>query len=177
MKIAAILVLLLLTAIGSSLLYAQLSLSNIEAKIARDHPVDHRPVDEVKDLVSGKDSSNYLIFDTRPLKEFRVGHINKAIQVDPDINSDDFLSQYGEDLAGKHILFYCSVGKRSSILLERVEEAALKSGALSLANIRGGIFRWYNEGFAVVNSGGETDEIHPYDRFWGRLVNKRTPGK
>ncbi len=177
MKIVAIIALLLLAVIGSTLLYAQMSLSRIEENIASQHPVEHLVVADVSQSISGTDSTKFLIFDTRPEDEFTVGHIANAIQVNPDISAAEFIKTFAADVQGKHLLFYCSVGKRSSILVERVEEDALEAGALSLANIRGGIFRWYNEGYSVVNAEGETDEIHPYDRFWGKLVQKRSSGK
>ncbi|NTV99093.1 MAG: rhodanese-like domain-containing protein, partial [Chlorobiaceae bacterium] len=76
-------------------------------------------------------------------------------------------------LAGRDIVFYCSVGQRSSELLARLESVCVKSGAKSCRNLRGGIFRWYNEGKPVVDAGGMTDDIHGYDPIWGMMLERR----
>ncbi|MCF8063345.1 MAG: hypothetical protein K9M82_12565 [Deltaproteobacteria bacterium] len=54
----------------------------------------------------------------------------------------------------------------------RVE--ALAAGALSVLNLRGGLFRWYNEGHPVVDAQGETDDIYPFGPDWEHLVEKRS---
>ena len=110
----------------------------------------------------------------RKKDEYEVSRLAQAIRVDPDMSAKAFADKYGSLLTEKNVVFYCSVGYRSSIFLERVEASATTAGARSLANLRGGIFRWYNKGYPVVNARGETDEVHPYDRIWGRLLKKRT---
>jgi hypothetical protein len=43
----------------------------------------------------------------------------------------------------------------------------------SSRNLRGGIFRWYNEGKPVVDASGMTDDIHKFDPIWGMMVERR----
>jgi rhodanese-related sulfurtransferase len=114
-----------------------------------------------------------LILDVRAPEEYSLSHIRLARQVDPEITTDEFMKRFRHDLEGKTVVLYCSVGQRSSLLLRRIREVCLESGAEDLHNLKGGIFRWYNEGYPVVNSEGETDDIHPFNPLWGLLVKKR----
>ena len=155
-------------------LAAQPALAAIEKTVALVHPVPNIAVGELEEKLASGDSAKLVLFDTRRLEEYKPSHIRLAIQLDPDMTAKEFIKKYGAEIKGKQVVFYCSVGYRSSIFVERVQERALASGALSLANLRGGIFRWYNENKALVDQRGGTDAIHPYDRFWGRLIEKRS---
>jgi len=42
-----------------------------------------------------------------------------------------------------------------------------------MVNLKGGIFRWYNEHHPIINDDGETNEIHPGNESWADLINKR----
>ena len=174
MKLRHVLLPLLLITGVPALMYSQFTLDSVESKIARDYPITHLPVDTLKTALAGADSSSFLLFDVREKAEFDTSHIAGAIQVDPDLSAEDFIRHYGKRISTKHLVFYCSVGKRSSILAERVEAEALKLGAADVENLRGGIFRWYNDGYPVVDAQGETNAVHPYDDFWGQLLQKRT---
>jgi rhodanese-related sulfurtransferase len=157
-----------------SLILSQFTLENIEKQIEEEHRITHLDVSEVKEKISSADSLNYLLFDTREKEEYQKSHVRSAIWIDPDMQANEFIQKYGAQIRGKHLVFYCSVGKRSSIFAEQVNAKVLEGGASSLANLRGGIFRWYNNGYAVFNDAGTTDEIHPYNRYWGQLIKKRT---
>lgn len=166
--------LLLVTLMLPISIFSQLTLSKIEAEIEKDHPVEHLPAPVLQEILqSPENASEYLLFDTRKPEEFAVSRISGAIQIDPDMKAEEFMKAYGDTLAGKHVIFYCSVGKRSSIFLEKVKMNAYDAKVASLANLRGGIFRWYNDGYTVMNDSTETDDVHPFDRFWGQLVEKR----
>jgi rhodanese-related sulfurtransferase len=116
-----------------------------------------------------------VIFDVREVGEFDMSHLKGAVRVDPDVGPDAFLKQHGELLKDRTAVFYCSVGYRSSLLVERLVDAT--GDSTNLVNLRGGIFKWYNEGLAVYDSAGVTDEIHPFSAVWGRLLEKRTGKK
>lgn len=76
------------------------------------------------------------------------------------------------------MVFYCSVGYRSSTMVERISAAAHHSGARSVLNLRGGIFRWYSEARDVYDIDGEiTDDVHPYSDLWGRLISRPLQSK
>ncbi len=152
---------------------AQLSLEVIEKLVQRNFPVTNISWQELKQRIAASDTAPYLLFDTRAPEEYQTSHLHSAIQVDAQMTAADFIKMYGDTLQGKHAVFYCSVGYRSSIFVQRVQPEVLKAGARSVANLRGGIFRWYNEANPVVDARGETEKIHSYDSFWGALLRAR----
>ena len=143
------------------------SLDEIERDVAEDYP-------EILHAPSLPESSNdVLLLDVREQDEYAVSHIPGAVRVDPGIGKTRFLAMYREKLKGKKLVFYCSVGVRSSILASRVRGGALKAGATQVQNLTGGIFRWHNARKSLVSRGGVTDYVHPYNRRWGQLVKRR----
>lgn len=114
-----------------------------------------------------------LVFDVREEEEFRVSHLPGAIRVDPGTWSWTFLRDHAEAAKGKRLVFYCSVGVRSSRLAGRVQDALMERGASGVYNLAGGLFRWHNEGRALVDETGPTPLIHPYDAHWGGLIERR----
>jgi rhodanese-related sulfurtransferase len=114
-----------------------------------------------------------LIFDVREEAEFRVSHLAGAERVDPEMAADAFLAKYGAAAAGREVVFYCSVGMRSSGLAAEVQEGLVKAGALAVSNLRGGIFGWHNAKRPLVDAAGATDFVHPYNDKWGALVARQ----
>lgn len=157
----------------ATLLSAQPALRLVEKAIDLSHPVDNINASDVATQLASRDGADLVFFDVRKLEEFATSHLAHAIHIDPDMSAETFTQQYGSLITGKDLVLYCSVGYRSAILLERIRQPATAAGAHSVSNLRGGIFRWYNEGHPVVDVEGETDKIHPYDRKWGRLVTQR----
>jgi sterol desaturase/sphingolipid hydroxylase (fatty acid hydroxylase superfamily)/rhodanese-related sulfurtransferase len=153
---------------------AQAALTLVEQTIELAHPVANVSAEKLaKDLQEEADSSLTLLFDVRKLEEYEVSHLKRSIRVDPEMTADAFVDSFGASLTGKKVVLYCSVGYRSSVFLERVQAVASDADVHSLSNLRGGIFRWYNSGHAVVDSGGLADRVHPYDRKWEKLLNSR----
>jgi len=115
------------------------------------------------------ESSELVIFDVRESDEYAVSHLPGAIRVSPDISRASFLKNYADIIGGKTSVFYCSVGYRSSALAEQIQ------GKLSspVYNLEGGIFNWHNQRRKLVNQRSSTDDIHPYDRHWGRLLSRQ----
>lgn len=118
-------------------------------------------------------SNEFLILDTRPVEEYNISHIKGALQVDPDISPKAFKTKFETALKNKKLVVYCSVGRRSSILGERIRNTALSAGAISIQNLEGGLFGWHNDNRPLVNNSGATSEIHPYNSFWGRLIENK----
>ena len=116
--------------------------------------------------------SDVLLLDVREEDEFAVSRLAGAVRVDPDIWRRTFMSKFGERVRGKTVIFYCSVGVRSSRLAERVQTALKEQGAKAVYNLDGGIFAWHNERRPLVNAEGETDFVHPFDSHWGQLVKR-----
>lgn len=147
-------------------------LAKIHAKIASDYQsVEHIDADAFETLTP----EDTIVFDVREPGEYNVSHIAAAHQVDPSIDADEFLELYGDDLKGKTLVFYCSVGRRSSLLAERVDEVVEATGAEASYNLIGGVFQWHNEDRPLMTgSAEETTAIHPYNSHWGRLIKDKS---
>jgi rhodanese-related sulfurtransferase len=155
---------------------AQTALEDIEQAISRETKIVQVSTEYV--LARDKDADNntpsILLFDVREPDEFAVSHLPGAIRLAPDTTAEAFLRDYGGRLDGITPVFYCSVGRRSNALAETVA-AYSKTHALSVVpvNLRGGIFRWHNEAKPLVNEWGTTDQVHPYNWYWRRLLEHR----
>ncbi len=140
--------------------------------IEHTHRVENVTTEELQAMLAGQ-AEPPLLFDVRTAREFDTSRIASAVLLDPDMGTDEFRERYGAFMAGRNAVFYCSVGQRSSELLERVEDACRQAGARSCRNLRGGIFRWYNEGRPVFDASGVTDNIDGFDAVWGAMVERR----
>ena len=115
-------------------------------------------------------SDGPVVFDVRQAAEHAVSHIDGAIQVDPAISAVDFMAQYGALVAGRDVVFYCSVGRRAVRLAARVEKPVAAAGT-RVHNLSGGIFRWHGEERPLVTAEGvATDQVHMFNRSVGSLM-------
>lgn len=146
-------------------------LTEIERSIERTYKhVRHLAPEAVAARLSGR--SDLVLFDVREASEYEVSRIPGATRVNPHVLAQTFFAQHGAALAGKTVIFYCSVGVRSSRLAGRLTEGLHRLGAAKIYNLSGGIFRWHNEQNALVNSRGATSHVHPFDDGWGRYVSR-----
>jgi len=113
-------------------------------------------------LASGEE---IVLLDVRTPEEYAVSHLPGAIRVDPDAEDLEGLPVP----AGADVIAYCSVGYRSSELVQRL----MKRGVPRVANLDGSIFAWANEGRAVERHGRPVKEVHPYDERWGFLLDEK----
>ena len=128
---------------------------------------------KARDVATMKQAS-YLIFDIREEKEYAVSHIQNAIWVDPSITASEFYEHFGPQAKHKTIILYCSVGVRSSRLAERLMAGKSENQVVQIYNLESGIFGWHNESRPLVHAGDSTNYVHPYNRIWGRMVNRKT---
>lgn len=133
--------------------------------------VKHLSTDELARMLDSKEP--LLLLDVREKQEFAVSHIPGAIRVDPGAWSWSFMKSFGGQANAKRVIFYCSVGVRSSTLAKQVQEALKTRGARAVYNLDGGIFAWHNERRRLADRKGDTPYIHPFDDHWGKLI-KRT---
>ena len=105
-----------------------------------------------------------VLLDARSPEEYSVSHLPGAKRVSPDADTVAGLDTLSRDAP---IVVYCSVGYRSARLTSRLQ----KQGFTNVANLKGSIFRWANEGRTVVRNGNPVRAVHPYDNTWGRLLN------
>jgi len=146
-------------------------LSKIHEQIMTDHPnLSHISAAEFDALISHDD---ILLLDVREAKEFSVSHITGAQRVDPSISPAAFMTRFADQAAGKQVILYCSVGRRSSRLGAKVRQALMSAGARHVANLEGGAFRWHNNHGPLISASGATEKIHPYNVWWGRLLARK----
>ncbi len=105
-----------------------------------------------------------VLLDVREEQEYRVSHLPDAIRVAPGGDNSALPEHVGKDTP---IVAYCSVGYRSSALVERLRRA----GYRDVRNLEGSIFEWANKGYPLYRNGEEVREVHPYNERWGRLLD------
>jgi rhodanese-related sulfurtransferase len=105
-----------------------------------------------------------IVLDVRSAEEFEVSHLPGAIRVEPEGDLPDFLRTLDHDAP---VVAYCSVGYRSSRLVERLRQ----EGFTDAKNLEGSIFEWANRGYLVERDGTPVREVHPFDAKWGRLLD------
>jgi sterol desaturase/sphingolipid hydroxylase (fatty acid hydroxylase superfamily)/rhodanese-related sulfurtransferase len=125
------------------------------------------------DLASWMEDTNRprpLVLDVREADEYTAGHLPGAVRVDPSATAEQLGPILVED---RPMVLYCSVGYRSSQLAERLERA----GATNVANLRGAIFRWANEGRPLEREGGPASRVHGYSRVSSLMLrpDRRAP--
>lgn len=150
------------------------NLGRVEWLIDKRFDVPQMTVAEARSALDAS-PQDWLLIDVREADEFAVSRLPSAVRVPPDADADAFMRAVGDSVAGKQLLFYCSVGQRSSKLANRVQEDVTAAGGLGVANLRGGIFRWHGEHGPLVNAEGPVDRIHPYNAIWGRLMPRDNP--
>lgn len=113
------------------------------------------------------------LLDARSPEEYAVSHLRGARRVDPEAETYPALDSLPKNMP---IVVYCSVGYRSAGVVQRLRNA----GFTNAVNLKGSIFRWANEGHSVYRDGQPVQEVHPYDRLWGQLLDETfhayTPG-
>ena len=125
------------------------------------------------DTLRGIPRKDVILFDVRKTSEYDVSRIEGAIRISPSMSAAEFLRDHGAHIKDKQVVFYCSVGERSSRLAERVMARAGDARPAAIHNLEGGIFNWHNEYRNVVGSDGPTSAIHPFNRKWGRLLERQ----
>ena len=111
------------------------------------------------------DTTKPVLLDSRALNEYKTSHLQDAkfagsekevLKATRDLNSTDA------------IVVYCSVGYRSSKLAVNLQELGFKN----VYNLEGSIFQWANEGRPVYSKGVQVKRVHPFNRKWGKLLEK-----
>ena len=128
---------------------------------------------QLQKLLPAIDDHKVLLFDVRRPEEYQMSRIRGSIQIAPDMSAQDFIDQYSDALHNKTLIFYCSVGYRSSEFIQRINKQTDLQSVRAMHNLKGGIFRWYNEKHPVINNDGETNALHPSDESWADLIENR----
>lgn len=142
--------------------YSQNTLSNLLKK----YNTEAIPYISVNELSNHK--NDYVLLDTRELKEYKVSHLKNAIYVGYDAFN---INSVKKQLQNKHekIVVYCSLGVRSETIGMKLKEA----GYTNIHNLYGGIFEWKNQNFKVYNNTSiETENVHAYSKTWSQWLLK-----
>jgi len=105
------------------------------------------------------------LLDVRSSEEFEVSRIAGAVRAEDDPVAQ--LQRLGIR-SDQPIVVYCSVGYRSA----KAAEKLAKAGFTNVRNLNGSLFAWANENRPLVNDAGPTKTAHPYNRWWGRYLEK-----
>lgn len=148
-------------------------LLQIARTLEQDSTIEHIDIPSVVENMS-QPGNTQILFDVRTKEEFAVSHLPNAIRLDPDMDPRAFLDEYGDLLEQNQVLFYCSVGRRSTQLAERVTKILVLDGkSAKPSNIKGGIFLWHNDRLPLMTGNGKTDFVHPYNWFGKRLLTRK----
>lgn len=138
----------------------------VERMIDKDYPAVHAiTTDSLHAWLQDETLTSPLLLDVRKAEEYAVSHLEGATRVDPNTTDFTFLADQTRETP---IVAYCSVGYRSAAIVERLQEA----GFTNVYNLKGSIFKWANRGYPVVRDGEIVEEVHPYDRLWGQLLER-----
>lgn len=112
------------------------------------------------------ENPDLVLLDTRELVEYNVSHIEGSRYIGYNTFSIESLNDIPKDA---DIIVYCSLGVRSELIGEKLQEA----GYENVKNLYGGIFEWMYQNKIVVNKkGNATDKIHTYDEKWSQWLLK-----
>ena len=107
---------------------------------------------------------NVVYLDARERGEFTVSHLPDALHIGYDDVDYSLLEDLNRD---SPLIVYCTVGYRS----ERIADNLRERGFNQVYNLYGSLYAWKLAGYPLLNDAGEpTDQVHTYNRKWGRLV-------
>ncbi|MBF0196920.1 MAG: rhodanese-like domain-containing protein [Planctomycetes bacterium] len=122
-------------------------------------------VPEISTKEAYQQKDNALFLDARATEEFQVSHLKGAKIIGYAKINWPVLKGVAKN---QPIIVYCSVGYRS----EKVAEKLINAGYSKVSNLYGGIFAWINAGHPVYKQDQLTQKVHPYNRRWGKWLNK-----
>ncbi len=107
-----------------------------------------------------------LLIDTRTSAEFTISALANAAHAETVGAAERLLKARAKN---SPVVVYCSVGYRSSEIAVQLQ----KAGYTNVQNLDGSIFQWANEARTVVRDGTTVSKVHPYNSYWGDLLEKK----
>ncbi|MDE2784791.1 MAG: rhodanese-like domain-containing protein [Gemmatimonadota bacterium] len=95
-----------------------------------------------------------VLVDVRTEAERRVSTLPGAI------TSEEFEARL-QELAGRTVVAYCTIGRRSSEYVRRMARRGV-----DMLNLEGSVLAWTHAGGQLVNDGVPTRRLHVYGRRW-----------
>jgi len=119
---------------------------------------------ELADWLANKRRPAPVLLDVRTREEWNVSRLPSARRVQPNASAESAAAGLSKETP---IVTYCAVGYRSGEMAERLRAA----GFTNVHNLEGSIFQWANEHRPLVRNNERVSQVHPYNSFWGRLVD------
>jgi rhodanese-related sulfurtransferase len=107
-----------------------------------------------------------LLVDARPAAQYAQSHIQGAVLLDPTQPDITRLQRVSRDIP---IVVYDGPGVIGAAMVSPLVD----QGYTRVSNLEGGLFRWVNEGHAVVSDTGPATTVAPINWGWGRLLKAR----
>lgn len=143
-----------------------LSWDTLKAQIREEFPtVEHISITEFEQRLQTATPPETLIVDVRKPEEFSVSHLKHAV----NIEDADVILELAEQQQAEQIIIYCSVGYRSAKMANELEQL----GWEDVANLEGSMFEWANSGRPVFLGEKKAEAVHPFDPFWGQLLDRQ----
>jgi rhodanese-related sulfurtransferase len=111
------------------------------------------------------------LFDVRQPDEYAQSRLPNATLLTPETPVRAVLKQLRSRQPDAKFVFYCSVGWRSGRLVQEIRQATRRMAGPPVFNLRGGIFRWYDED-RELEFGPDASGVHPFTRNWGTLLSR-----
>jgi rhodanese-related sulfurtransferase len=140
-------------------------LLDIKSEIRDKYPtVKYISTEQLHKKLSATSAQLPLLLDVREPEEYLVSQIHGA-KLTPKIEQVMAIL----DKQNKHriTVLYCSVGYRSAALVKQLQ----KRGYKDIYNLEGSIFEWANKGYPVYQGDTLVSVVHPYNFWWGRLLD------
>ena len=143
------------------------SWESVDEKVEREFPaVQTVSTDALLTRYGAMDDSLPIVIDVREVDEFRVSHLDAALNLDSAEAISDMITERGLDKDAE-IIVYCSVGYRSASVAADLQER----GFTQVLNLEHSLFEWASKGYPMRNASGSTDKVHPFNKAWGVLVD------
>lgn len=140
---------------------------DIRRRIAENYPrVAGISTEELARRLEDAGRTKPVLIDVRAREEFAVSRLPGAVWAETEAQQRAVLDRQPAD---RPVVFYCSVGWRSARAADRWRRA----GRARVFNLDGSIFQWANENRPLFRDGQAVTVVHPYDRAWGALLDRR----
>lgn len=138
---------------------------SVFAWIQRDWPeVPQMSTRELARRMADNGGATLLLIDVRTREEYEVSHLPGGVWAE---TPDRIASATHGAPSRQAVVFYCSVGVRSS----RAAAKLMQSRQADVFNLQGSIFQWANEGRPLMANDRPVHVVHPYNERWGVLLN------
>ena len=117
-----------------------------------------------------------VLVDVRTAPEFGVSRLAGAVRLTTAKDVTDYVRQDSSQ-AIELVLLYCAIGVRSSALAAQLVREPNWLPGIAVTNLRGGIFRWQQDGRPLVDDRGPVMAVHPFSWRWAHLARGPKKGQ